>query len=193
MLALPMCSRIDKAGGCCFENELLWSSLIIWSARQTGVPVVTAIGKICLLLFLFNGSDYSPNCTEAEGEKGNVCFTSDMSLWGKNTKIKPLRPQCLFHQLEVLFKENSLQALSIFMLRVYKDSRFALKVILISLVISMSSRRLGSLLIWVSQVTLACHLLRSHCQISQWNIFCQVSLYSVIPESALSHKGICRY
>lgn len=113
-----------------------------------------------------------PVQTAQRGNKGSVQFTSDESLWGKNTEINPLRPQCIFYQLEGLFKENSLQALSIFMLWVYEDGRFALKVMLITLVISVSSRRLGSLLIRGSQVTLVCHWLRAPCHISRCNIFC---------------------
>lgn len=42
------------------------------------------------------------------GNKRNACFTSDVSMWGKNTKTNPLRPPRLFYQLKCLFRENSL-------------------------------------------------------------------------------------
>lgn len=160
MSALPVCSGIfEKAGGCCFENELLWRSLIIWlSAKQTGITAATATGNrsVCFC-FCFMGAITLLTVQRRRGNKENGRFTSDVSLWRKNTKINLLRPQCLFYKLESLFKENSLWALSVFMLWVYEDSRFALKVILITLVISVSNWRLGSLLIRGSQVTLACH------------------------------------
>lgn len=125
----------------------------------------------CFVLFvcLFNGSNFISNMTMGNKKKKMLRSPQTSHYERRNTAMNPSKPPCIFNQLEGLFKENSLQGfcffcfLSILMLWFCEDGRLALKVMLITLVISVSSWRLGSSLIWGNQVTLVCH--RGGCNI----------------------------